>query len=127
APPSPSEPSRSGRYPAFTPSFQNYGCLQTVRSRSASGCGSFCGLRLRSLVSAGNNPGQRVLDGLVERRDVLRNPRGNQVAVNDDFLVNVVRARVLDVVADLVDAGYSAALEDLGRDQKLRAVADRRN
>src|SRR5215208_6328582 len=68
-------------------------------------------------------------DGLsqrfVELRQIARNARGNEIAVDDQWLVDIIGAGVHDVVADLLDAGDRAPVEHLGRDEQLWAVADR--
>src|ERR687898_1678312 len=62
---------------------------------------------------------------LVELRQVAGYARGDEVAVDDQRLVDVVGAGVHDVVADLLHAGDGAPVEHLGRDEQLRTVADR--
>src|SRR5688500_6855811 len=62
---------------------------------------------------------------LVELRQIARNARGNEIAVDDQRLVDVVRAGVHDIVADLLHAGDGAPVEHFGGDEQLRTVADR--
>src|SRR5215216_5074281 len=62
---------------------------------------------------------------LVELRQIARNARGNEIAVDDQRFVDIVGAGVHDVVADLLDAGDRAPIEHPGRDEQLWAVADR--
>ncbi len=67
----------------------------------------------------------RADDRVAERRDIVRLPRGDQVAVFDDRLVHVESAGILDVDRDRGPAGEGPPAQGVGRDQKLRTVADR--
>src|SRR5215216_2893913 len=73
------------------------------------------------LLAKSDSPAQR----LVELRQIARNARGNEIAVDDQRFVDIVGAGVHDVVADLLDAGDRAPIEHPGRDEQLRTVADR--
>ena len=69
----------------------------------------------------------RAKDRLGEHGDIVRLPRGDDVAVFHDRLVNVEAAGVLDVDGDRRPAGHRAAAQGVHRDEQLRAVADGRD
>src|SRR5690606_17081459 len=56
--------------------------------------------------------GEGVDERLVEGGEILRHARRDQVAVDDQLLVDVPCPGVFDVIADLVDRGDGLPLED---------------
>lgn len=83
-----------------------------------------CSRNLRSSTAGLLELCDRCLD---ERGDVARLPARDQVAVDDDLPVDVLRTRISDILRDRSPAGDPPAAEHLRRDQELRRVAYQEN
>ena len=52
---------------------------------------------------------------------------GDQIPIHDDFLIQVFRTSILDVLDDGFPPCDSSTLEDLSRNQELGRMADRKD
>src|SRR5690349_18831785 len=93
------------------------------------GCGSASTpLCPRSVTTAtpreGPGSAQRVEQGLGDGRDVVGVAAGDEVAVDDDLLVDPLAAAVADVGLQARPAGEALALDPVGLDEGPGCVAD---
>src|SRR5581483_598620 len=71
--------------------------------------------------------GELLDDGPAERGEVVGPAAGDEVAVDDDFLVNDGAPGVADVGTNTRVAGQGATADDTGFDERPRCMTDRGN
>lgn len=83
-----------------------------------------CGRLVGSVPVAASRRGELLHDPGAERRQVVRPAAGGDVLVGDHLLVDNIAAGVADVRPDAWVGGQGAAPDDVGLDERPRAVAD---